>query len=145
MRLWWSCLQDPTVSVPFPGRCFPESENRSATVRPLAPATDEERNTEQAVRSTGQGRWSTGQQIGYKEYRKNTYDEETKKYREEGGVIDFTGDFNTLSTVEDTNDPLFVTESTFDEEGEAYNLNTIAEEGDGDDNDETYELDPIDN
>ena len=105
----------------------------------MSEMTDEERNAEQALRATGQGRWATGQQKGYKEYQGSTYDEETRVAREETGLIDFTGEYmreeEELVDMED--------EAGFDEEGDALYMGNIMED---DDNDEggDYTLDPID-
>ena len=107
-------------------------------VRYLSTMTDEERLIEQTVRATGQGRWSTGQQIGFREYRKDTYDEETKQTREEKGEINFTGEFMIQTN---TDDEHYLTESTFDEEGEVNDLSTIAEDGDDDGDDDMIIMD----
>ena len=61
------------------------------------------------------------------------YDEETKTLREEGGVIDFTGEFMNTSELE----------SGFDEATDAYHMSGLMDDDDGEDGD--YMLSPIDN
>ena len=62
-----------------------------------------------------------------------TINKETKTIREEGGVIDFTGDFMKTSELE----------STFDEEADAYHMSELMDDDDGEDGD--YMVSPIDN
>ena len=105
----------------------------------MSEMSDEERNAEQALRATGQGRWATGQQKGYKEYQGTTYDEETRVAREAAGVIDFDGDYMREDPFQDIEE-----EEGFDEEADALYMGNIIEDDDNDDGGE-YTLDPVDN
>ena len=109
-----------------------------SVVKYMSDMSDEQRNAEQALRSTGQGRWATGQQKGYKEYQGTVYDEETKEARESTGAIDFTGEYMAELTVEEPDDVF-----GFDEEADAYNMASIMEDDDGEEGE--YALSPVDN
>ena len=51
---------------------YAKEKEKIELVRYMSEMSDEERNAEQALRATGQGRWATGQQKGYKEYQGTT-------------------------------------------------------------------------
>ena len=105
---------------------YAKEKEKIDLVKYMSDMSDEQRNAEQALRSTGQGRWATGQQKGYKEYQGTVYDEETKEARESTGAIDFTGEYMAELTVEEPDDVF-----GFDEEADAYNMASIMEDDDG--------------
>ena len=115
---------------------YAKEKEKIDLVKYMSDMSDEQRNAEQALRSTGQGRWATGQQKGYKEYQGSVYDEETKEARESTGAIDFTGEY--MAEVEESG-----ILSEFDEEADAYNMTSIMEDDDGEEGE--YALSPIDN
>ena len=115
---------------------YAKEKEKIELVKYMSDMSDEQRNAEQALRSTGQGRWATGQQKGYKEYQGSVYDEETKEARESTGAIDFTGEY--MAEVEESG-----ILSEFDEEADAYNMTSIMEDDDGEEGE--YALSPIDN
>ena len=118
---------------------YAKEKEKIELVQYMSEMTDEERNAEQALRATGQGRWATGQQKGYKEYQGSTYDEETRLAREAAGTIDFTGEYMREETIVDMEE-----ESGFDEEADALYMGNIMEDDDNDEGGE-YTLDPVDN
>jgi hypothetical protein len=124
---------EPTYEQIVNRTMYAKEKEKIDLVKYMSDMSDEQRNAEQALRSTGQGRWATGLQKGYKEYQGSMYDEETKSLREEGGVIDFTGEFMNTSELE----------SGFDEEADAYHMGGIMDDDDGEDGE--YMLSPIDN
>ena len=124
---------EPTYAQTVNRTMYAKEKEKIDLVKYMSDMSDEQRNAEQALRSTGQGRWATGLQKGYKEYQGSMYDEETKTLREEGGVIDFTGEFMNTSELE----------SGFDEEADAYHMGGIMDDDEGEDGD--YMLSPIDN
>ena len=124
---------EPTYAQILNRTMYAKEKEKIDLVKYMSDMSDEQRNTEQALRSTGQGRWATGLQKGYKEYQGSMYDEETKTIREEGGVIDFTGDFMKTSELE----------FAFDEEADAYHMSELMDDDDGEDGD--YMVSPIDN
>ena len=119
-------------------RIFKEKE-KIELVTYMSEMSDENRNAEQALRATGQGRWATGQQKGYKEYQGSVYDEETRQARETSGTIDFTGEY--MKDVDDQVDG--EEEPGFDEEADALDMGTIMEDDEGDE--DAYMMSPIDN
>ena len=124
---------EPTYAQIVNRTMYAKEKEKIDLVKYMSDMSDEQRNAEQALRSTGQGRWATGLQKGYKEYQGSMYDEETKTLREEEGVIDFTGEFMNTSELE----------SGFDEETDAYHMSGLMDDDDGEDGD--YMLSPIDN
>ena len=124
---------EPTYEQILNRTMYAKEKEKIDLVKYMSDMSDEERNAEQALRSTGQGRWATGLQKGYKEYQGSMYDEETKTLREEEGVIDFTGEFMNTSELE----------SGFDEETDAYHMSGLMDDDDGEDGD--YMISPIDN
>ena len=108
---------------------YAKEKEKSELVRYMSDMSDEQRNAEQALRATGQGRWATGQQKGYKEYRGTTYDDETKETRETQGQIDFTGEYMDTDdlVVQEEHDE---DETVFNEEDEALNMEDIIGEED---------------
>jgi len=124
---------EPTYAQILNRTMYAKEKEKIDLVKYMSDMSDEQRNTEQALRSTGQGRWATGLQKGYKEYQGSMYDEETKTIREEGGVIDFTGDFMKTTDLD----------SAFDEEADAYHMSELMDDDDGEDGD--YMVSPIDN
>ena len=112
---------------------YAKEKEKIELVKYMSEMTDEQRNAEQALRATGQGRWATGQQKGYKEYQGSTYDEETREAREAAGVIDFTGEY---MREEDLGE--------FDEEADALDMANLMEDDNNDEGGE-YTIDPIDN
>ena len=117
---------------------YAKEKEKIDLVKYMSDMSDEQRNAEQALRSTGQGRWATGQQKGYKEYQGTVYDEETKEARESTGAIDFTGEYMAELTVEEPDDVF-----GFDEEADAYNMAAIMDDDDGEEGE--YALSPVDN
>lgn len=124
---------EPTYAQIVKRTMYAKEKEKIDLVKYMSEISDEQRNAEQALRSTGQGRWATGLQKGYKEYQGSMYDEETKLLREEAGTIDFTGDYMNAEEME----------STFDEEADAYHMGGIMEDDDGEEGE--YMLSPIDN
>tara|TARA_B110000467_G_C18164094_1_gene391363 strand:- start:283 stop:846 length:564 start_codon:yes stop_codon:yes gene_type:complete len=118
---------------------YAKEKEKIELVQYMSIMTDEERNAEQALRATGQGRWATGQQKGYKEYQGTTYDEETRVARESAGTIDFTGEYMREETTDELGE-----EPGFDEEADALYMGNIMEDDNNDEGGE-YTLDPIDN
>ena len=119
---------------------YAKEKEKIELVQYMSVMTDEERNAEQALRATGQGRWATGQQKGYKEYQGSTYDEETRVAREAAGTIDFTGEYmREEEEIVDMED-----QAGFDEESDALYMGNIMEDDDNDEGGE-YTLDPVDN
>ena len=127
---------------------YAKEKEKIELVTYMSEMTDENRNAEQALRATGQGRWATGQQKGYKEYQGSVYDEETKQARESSGVIDFTGDFmNEQGDDQVFDDQVFddqvFDDQVFDEEADALDMGIIMEDDEGDE--EAYMMSPVDN
>ena len=118
---------------------YAKEKEKIELVQYMSEMSDEQRNAEQALRATGQGRWATGQQKGYKEYQGSTYDEETREAREAAGTIDFTGEYMREDMETDMDD-----ETGFDEEADALYMGNIMEDDDNDEGGE-YTLDPVDN
>ena len=118
---------------------YAKEKEKIELVQYMSEMSDEQRNAEQALRATGQGRWATGQQKGYKEYQGSTYDEETREAREAAGTIDFTGEYMREEMETDVDE-----ETGFDEEADALYMGNIMEDDDNDEGGE-YTLDPVDN
>ena len=118
---------------------YSKEKEKIELVSYMSEMSDEQRNAEQALRATGQGRWATGQQKGYKEYQGSVYDEETRQARESSGAIDFTGEY-----MKDVDDQVGGEEEPgFDEEADALDMGTIMEDDEGDE--DAYMMSPVDN